>query len=777
MEDSQWEVCICMRPLQVISEKEKTEKWCKDNADYLINLSCMEEYAHARDIECMRRYNNQRDPEDFAYLTKEFGIEYPVKIKFIPLIRPMINELLGEHLNKNRDFYAKAIDEESLQRKENKKTQLVFKQLLTNITNQVKLQLDGKLPQEQATNFLEESYIKSLEEKANRSFLDEQELEAQHVKNYLEFKHNLAKLDNEMFEKLFVTGKSFYKIEIPRVGADPIARVVDPQYLSYSADDNCFWLKDRSWVVERVYMTPEEILDTFADDLSTDDRDKLLRASELGIQHGISIFDGKDLSYEHYKNHYNYSYTGTTSSYKIEVCYVEWKSLRKLTIAELENKYDPSSSFWKLFQPEELEELPPSRKSKIKKVEHRYIQDLYGCIRIGADIHIRAGKVNKVLRSKNEPWKVNLSYNGALYKAFDGTTTSMVWETRQLEDLYTILHFHREKLIALSGVKGTVVDEVFRPEGMELHEWLYYKKMGMLLINSKNKDTTGYSLGNNYDDTLPASIEHIEIALQSIRAEAERILGVNPQRTGSIHQRDAVGNVEQALEISYNSTETLFYHQELVYKELLQDLVNATKLAWKNQDGEFHKMSSYILGDGSEQIFRVTDNFLLSDYGIFFTNSSIERKALQELKAVANSLASSGNLDFKQLIDVITLNNTTLIREKIEKGIEESQKQLQQLQQQQAQAASEAEKQKLQMEIQKEQTKLQEQRLIKELDIQFEKEKLAKETALKEKELEIKKEFDDQKIELEKVRVELESKQLDYSMQTGDMRKAEIRNS
>src|SRR5690606_23876800 len=83
---------------------------------------------------------------------------------------------------------------------------------------------------------------------------------------------------------------------------------------------------------------------------------------------------------------------------------------------------------------------------------------------------------------------------------------SPVWETKDIQELYNILHFQEELLISLSGVKGTVVDISQLPSGMSMTEVMYYKKNGLLPIETLfpggKPKRTSFNQFSNYDDSV-----------------------------------------------------------------------------------------------------------------------------------------------------------------------------------------------------------------------------------------------------------------------------------
>jgi hypothetical protein len=75
-----------------------------------------------------------------------------------------------------------------------------------------------------------------------------------------------------------------------------------------------------------------------------------------------------------------------------------------------------------------------------------------------------------------------LTYNGLTYNG-KIKPYSLIGETEDLQDLYDVLHFHKENLIALSGVKGSYMDLSQLPDfktgnpADNIKLYMYYKKL------------------------------------------------------------------------------------------------------------------------------------------------------------------------------------------------------------------------------------------------------------------------------------------------------------
>ena len=459
------------------------------------------------------------------------------------------------------------------------------------------------------------------------------------------------------------------------------------------------------------------------------------------------------------------TYGGVRESNMIPVYFGEWKSERTINFLDFPNPNNEDMPFMKILSDDHLAEMSPKKKDKVKVKSKKIVEDLYEFIKIGDDMYIHMEKSRYQRRDKENPSRVHLSYNGMILDAGDGTPYSSVWNTKDLDDLYKVLHFHKERLIATSGVRGTVYDLGSKPDGMELDEVLYYKKLGLLLMQ-------GDKLGNfnqfgTYDDTLSASLEVILQMIEYVRAEAERALGVSKTRLGEVHQRDVSGTVKQSIKQSYNATETIFFFHDMVYLNMVRDLVNLAKTAWAKDDNIEGKLVSYTSSNGDQIIENLNMDLVNSDYRFYFTDSIDVTEKLNELKTFSAQLIQSGGIDAKSYLNILTSNNASEIDEILDVTLEDQQKKVEELSKAQAENENAKMQAELQGKLQLEQFKLKAMKEIKELEMQMENKKIDTQNQLKNKELEGKDKHNEALIEVKKSQLEVEEKELEAALKQG----------
>lgn len=733
---------VGFKPKQLISESQKNEAWCKENVDWCIAMAPIT--YRSREDALYDRYNGKIPKEKFDHITRQFGIDFPAKIKHIPFARPLLNALQGDNEERPFDFIVRAEDEDSVMEKQG----IIARDMLDNIVKYIKE--NGKEEElQKMAKYYKESYQTTFEKGIHYALL------------YMLHKYNFREKFDEMFVDTLITGKEYYRVVLNRIGEDPELEVIKSGEL-YFADNNVKWVKECDWAVRPMELSPTEIMDRFGDRMKAADMRKLEDWVEMYSKEAYKISDEGQMD-ELLDEQEVKENTVNNQRHKITVYFVEWKSIRRINILENENKYVEDAPFLKILSDEQVQELPGSRKKKIK---YRYIQDRWEGVRIGDDIYVDLGKSKYVTRSAAHPSICYLSYNGL---TFNGKIKpySLIEETDDLQDLYSVMHFHKENLIALSGVKGMVMDLSQMPDfGLgdqkdSIKMWMYYKKLGVAFIDRSQEGADDkFNQFGTYDDTLNNSLGIVLQVIEHIERLGERITGVSRQRMGAITQRDGKANTETAITQSSTITEPIFNMHDSIVREALYDVLNACRIAWK--DG---KTGSFVGNDYIQRVFTLDNTFSLRDANIYLTNRVSEGRNLEELKMMAQNLAGAGLIEFD---DVLPLFRKTSLKD-VDQHIRNSLEKRRELLRQQEEKLAAAEGQKAMSEEQMERARLELEIEKLKSDIELNKRK----ADLEERELQLTSDFNDKKIANDNRRVDLEALQIE----SANAQANEVKNS
>jgi len=668
------------RPKQNIPEEFKDREWAIRNVDWCISVSPIywKNYNnHQYDI-----YNGNRTEDDNKTITEMYGVEFPAgKIKNIPLIRPLLNTLEGEYEQRSLNFQVRTEDTDSV----NQKIETMSKQLLDSIVQLIK---SGEPIDVQ---------MESLEKYYKEDFKSESEIAAHHALHYYIQAHHFERYLKDLFVDKMITGTEYYRTKINRIGEDPIFSTIRPGQL-YFSNNNVKWVKETDWAVYPVRMSPTQVLDYYGERMEPNDRAKVEQWIDMyykdsyklnSLQNADNIIEDT----EDWNNFYA-SQLGMITVYN-----VEWKSIRKVYYVENPNPYAPDAPFIKYIPENKLHTLKGESK---KNLRTRFVQDLWEGLRIADNIYVDLGRVKYATRKSSAPSKVNLTFNGPTYSG-KIKPYSLISETEDLQNLYNVLHYHKENLIAISGVKGMIMDASQIPDfGLgsfkeNLKMWMYYKKLGTAWIDRSQEGVDrSFNQFGTYDDTLGAGLDAILAMISHLEELAGRIVGVNRQRQGAIYQRDGKATSENAIMQSALSTEPIFAEHDEVTRQALEDVLNSCKIAWKNG-----YTNSYISDQYLQQIFTFAPEQALINTGVYITNTESDKRSIDELKAFTYQLVQQGMMDFQDIMPLFRKSNLKDIQHEIDGAMTRKKKELEQKQAQAEDVAGKLEVAKTEAEVEK----------------------------------------------------------------------------
>jgi len=728
----------------------------KDSDDYLMShidtaiAELVTEKTHLRTA--YNYYNGVMDPEEFKYLEQNYGIGNPTSIEFIPLVRKHIDALIGEHLGNKLKPKVTCKDKrtldaiEKLKKKEIDRVELnlLKNQFQTNVDHLIELQKNPNAapPIEQASD----EDVKQKKQDTAKSFISEYELAAQLIIEHIKQNKNIDLTEKRriLMLDLLVAGECGYRSYVVHKGQAPKIDILDMRNLFYEKNFNSPYLKKSPRIVYRKWMTRDQILNQYGHCFENkDDINKMFT----------------NLEYADYANQGYARYITAPEAIGI-VAGVE--------VGIGHNQENENDYRWNLIPVYEVEWITVNKIKVDGKTVFR--QDRYKGTRIGQDIYAEMGLDETVIRSNDNPYECDNSFNGVFYSNRNGKPYSLVLATKNIQDKYNILHFQRDNLIANSGVKGGNVDMANLPAFLgntpeeRLAKYIGYRKAGYSLLNSAQESAgTSNTIYAGFDDTVPGqAIQAFNLAIQQTEEVCSSITGVFRERLGNIEQRDAVTNVEVGIKTSAVITKQYFHVMDNITTELLIDTVNMCKVSYV--DG---MKGSIILGDNKQKIFTIEPKyFSFTDYDIHIGDSSEIIREMQEIKAFTLELVKGGLAEVDLVVDIMTTESLSDMRDKVEaatsKKKEENnqmgqmQQQLQQLQQQLMQVNQQAEQ------LQKE------NETLKKADKDLERLKSDRDYEVKKSVADSGANFNNEKIELDKKRVELEKLQLTDNSKLND---------
>jgi len=724
-----------------LSEKEK------DSKDYLVNcidLAIAElviEKDHLR--KAYNYYQGTRDADQFRYLEENFNIGTPTSVEFIPLIRRHVDALVGEHLQNKIKPKITCKDKSTIGKIVNERRDAVndaeinaLREQLHSHINYVFQHEDDKKIAQPPVDEASESALKELKANVNRNFISSYEIAAQDVLTHLTQSKRVDLFHKRklLFLDLLIAGQCYYKVETIHKGETPHIEVLNPFDVFFDKNPNAPYIKTSPRVVHRRWMYRDQILAKYGEFLTADDLKDLSTIQPAYLNNdffyirsdsGSLVSNGSSALSDTlpYMDGRGYSYT------LIPVYEVEWLSANK-------------------------------EKKDGKTV---YRTDRYSGVRIGQDIYVNMGKDDNITRSVENPYECFNTINGMFYSDRNGKPYSLVLATANLQDKYDILHFHRDNLIANSGVKGDWVDFANLPTFLgntpaeRLLKFKAYKKQGLAPVNTaqEGRGANYNTIFAGFDDTVSGqSIQAIQLAIQQTEEICSSITGVFRERLGAIEQQDAVTNVDVGIKQSAIITKQYYQVMDNVTTELLVDALNACKDSYA--DG---MVGSIILGDGQQKVFTIKPkHFSFTDYDINIADSGDVIRDMQKIDELTVELLKTGQADIDIIFETIGVESLTEMKQQVLQAFSKKKQeggQMQQMQQQfmqlqQALQQAQQDNQKLQSEnnsLKQKAGQIEEKAVDYDYDIRKEANKNTRD-------------FNLAKIDQEKARVELEKLQL-----------------
>lgn len=581
--------------------------------------------------------------------------------------------------------------------------------------------------------------IKMLIEDIDNNFVSEYELAAQNVLTYVQQSRttNLADQKRLLLLDLLIAGRALFRVKPSPEGTNIVIEVLNPLNTFVDRNPNSPYAKDGYRAVVRKWMTREEILAEYGDELTKDALDEL------------------DSMINHYENG-NFMYvSGYAGQFLHAPMEGDLDNGKRVVPGFPIDGYE--TYMYKLLPVYEVEWID------VDKVKGQYIENRYEGIRIGQSIYIPRGLSKNVIRTHDAARHCKLSIGGIFLTNRDNLPTSLVLQCCLLQDKYDVVIFLRDNILANSGTIGDWVDVSMLPTFLgtdmteRLQKWSAYKKSGIALIDSSQE---GRGFNNNtfmsgFDDAAKVQIiQAFEIVLDRIENQVTSITGVFRERLNGITQRDAVSNIEAGAKNSFTITKPFYQQMDILVTDLLIDCIDMAKIVWK--DG---LTGSIVLGDHLQKVFTVLpENFTFTDYDVHIVASTQILKELEQLRAYSTEMIKAGMLEPDMISDTIACKSLTELKHIIKKGwakkkqendiISKLQDQLQQAEQQM---------QQLQQQNQQLSQKLEQ---LNEAKMQLEKQKIDNDREIRWYQAQTDRTYREQQIEVDKDKVKIELSQI-----------------
>lgn len=716
-------------PAQKLPMSKKTQAWKEACVDYVVGAgdSGFGGNGRSRSDEMQTYYdlyNSIYNEKDLKYVTNPFKQDdgFPAMAQDYNIIKPYVDQLLGEETKRPFNFHPQRTSDIAASELQEKAKEMLMDYIQATIASKLSPEQAARYEQALATGEIQtpEAIAKYLQ----KDYKDIAETEAYHALQFLKRKLNLTHEFYKGWKDALIGGEEIYYIGV--INGDPYVERVNPMYFDYEHSLDLEFIDDAAWCRRKMIMSATEIYDRFYDKMSERQLNELLELIDQRPGAGNNPEIRKtSIDYESIKLHKINSFTDNPFDIDhIVVYHCCWKSFKKIGFVTLLN---PETGEAEEFQVDEDYKVTGTEQS----VEWDWIIEVWEGYRIGDDMYIGIQPIEYQHISADNPNSQKLPYTGVVYNNTNSKPRSLVSMMKPLQYMYIVVWYRLE--LALSRDKGKVavmdITQIPKSMNIDVNKWMHYlSALGVAFINPYDEgwDIPGREGGkpsqfnqlSSWDLTMSNVIaEYIQL-MQKIEDMVAKLTGITPQRQGQIAASELVGNTNTAVSMSYHITEPWFWNHNQVKRRVLTMLLNTSKAAWKDSK----RYLNYILDDATRAFVQLSDNFFYEDMDIFVDDSTKNQQYIDQLKQLLQPAMQNG-ASLLDIAEIITLDNMSMIKNRLE---EIEQKRMEQMQQQQ-QAEQQAQQQ-----IADQQNQLKEEELmLKEAEMDLEKYKVDQDNATK----------------------------------------------
>lgn len=716
-------------PAQKLPMSKKTQSWKEACVDYVVGAgdSGFGGNGRSRSDEMQTYYdlyNSIYNEKDLKYVTNPFKQDdgFPATAQDYNIIKPYVDQLLGEETKRPFNFYPQRTSDIAASELQEKAKEMLMDYIQATIASKLSPEQAARYEQALATGEIQtpEAIAKYIQ----KDYKDIAETEAYHALQFLKRKLNLTHEFFKGWKDALIGGEEIYYVGV--INGEPYVERVNPMYFDYEHSLDLEFIDDASWCRRKMIMSATEIYDRFYDKMSERQLNELLELIDQKPGAGNNPEIRKtSMDYESIKLHKINSFTDNPFDIDhITVYHCCWKSFKKIGFVTLLN---PETREYEEFQVDEDYKVTGTEYS----VEWDWIIEVWEGYRIGDDMYIGIQPIEYQHISADNPNSQKLPYTGVVYNNTNSKPRSLVSMMKPLQYMYIVVWYRLE--LALSRDKGKVavmdITQIPKSMNIDVNKWMHYlSALGVAFINPYDEgwDIPGREGGkpsqfnqlSSWDLTMSNVIaEYIQL-MQKIEDMVAKLTGITPQRQGQVAASELVGNTNVAVNMSYHITEPWFWNHNQVKRRVLTMLLNTSKAAWKDSK----RYLSYVLDDATRAFIQLSDNFFYEDMDIFVDDSTKNQQYIDQLKQLLQPAMQNG-ASLLDVAEIITLDNVSMIKNRLE---EIEQKRIEQMQQQQQT------EQQAQQQIAEQQNQLKEEELmLKEAEMDLEKYKIDQDNTTK----------------------------------------------
>ncbi len=656
-------------------------------------------------------------------------------LKFYPIVPSIINVLTGELLKKFDHIKVKAVDEYSANEALEYKKQLMLQYLQQKAQTKIAQQLESQGISQDSPEFQEQMQqavqqamsIPEIQKFMNRNYKNNYEEWANRILEQSELKHRLKEKEIELFKHQLIADEAYSEIRIDDNDIEVInwnpydTLVIKPKHVKYTSDADLvsrqYWTtihdvvskyrdKIDKALIEK-YNTPLGVTPTFSERrLQPDDNQSLMLNEkkliafkymmggiELDASSKVLVTEGYWMSRRRLAK-LTAIYEGVRiekivdDTFKVTIKPVYDKDKNLIAGEELEYFYAPQ--VWKGAKLNFAYGSVPStvvneNEYLDKSIFGKKTDDLNADVSRGW-IYIDVEPLEYQFTDEHQPFKPKIPVVGCdgFEKNMNVGKLSLIDKTKALQVMYNGFMNEIDKFAKTEIGLFYIMDQRLIPQQSldgtwGKYNWLKFimtaKDSGLGVVDNSASNLEGnpamqqpsvVNLLNN--DRFKSRIELANYCEQQIM----KVIGISPQRMGSINSQETATGVNQAINNSYSQTELYFYNHTNLMRELKSMILDAEKYIESKKPVS---RVNYLNSDVENVLFEIdTEDLLLRRFNIFLTNSTDSQRVLEQLRqlAIQNNTSGASMLD---LATIIESSNVREIKDTLAASLQNFQKQ------------------------------------------------------------------------------------------------------
>ena len=656
-------------PRQKMPISKKNKEWRESCVEAFIDLS-NQGTGYTTHKDSVKRvydyYNGVIVEAEYRHVLKPYGksrSNFPSQMRNYPIIKPIIDLLLGEKSKRPFNFTVVVKNSDSISIKEEQKKEQIYRgleQMFVNSMNErgVETGIDSKeveMPQHIAEMF-------------ETSYVDQRAILGQNAMNYIMQDQEVSdKMDKAWFH--FLVSGQCYTHRGVRNG-EPFYDVLNPIDVDYDLDPDLEFVEDGDWALVRKYVHASTVIDHYYESLTD--------------QQILELEEPRHAEADSYLLYTN-SVGKDANSYRnrlVEVINVYWKSRKRIGFLVYTN---PLTGQMEEEMVEDGFRMPAELKELDAKVEWVWVNEVWEGTRIDGRFFININPVPNQRLSLDNLGACKLPINGRKYSDVNAENISLVSLGIPFQLTYNIYKYRLELAIARSKDMIAQFDINMIPKKWDMDKFMYYVEGTGIAWVDYNKE--GIQLNPQHQSVMDMSIKTIEqyiTLLESIMLEWEKLSGVNRQRQGQVGAYEGKATSQQAIVQSSHITEDLFKKFNRMEERDVQALLDYSKEAWHGG-----KKAAFVMPDGTQEFLDIsTVPYMESNFGIFVTDSGREQEKFDAIKQLSQSMVQNG-VPASTIVDMLDAESFQGVKAKIsqaEQYLEDLQAKQQEAQQQIEQA-------------------------------------------------------------------------------------------